>query len=226
MIAESNLSENITSLVFYLAMAFFLLGFLLGWMARDMGWTLGFKSTEPAGDPNIKSKIKPLLNPAGVASARRPINPPSHQPPAAAASLKPTPSKDTAAASPKSTPAEDSAASSKAPTGNDDDLPAAWQGLGDDLSAGRATIDDSLGLVYTQSPEHGDDLQAIKGVGKVLNDKLNGFGIYTYRQIAGWDEAIIAEFSTRLSFKDRVKRDNWVGQAKTLHNEKYNEALG
>ncbi len=105
------------------------------------------------------------------------------------------------------------------------DLPVTQPKTGEDAAAGQATSDDSLGLVYSQSPENVDDLKNIKGVGRVLSDKLNGFGVYTYRQIAAWDDAIIAEFSTRLSFKDRIKRDDWVAQAKALHKAKYDEAL-
>lgn len=211
MIAESDLPVNITLFVFYLTVAFFLLGFLLGWISGRKGWTLGSKSSEPIGDPTLKSSIAPLLNPAGIShakSSRKPViktpgivqaNSESH------ANLK------------SESPLESETVNA--------DMPAAWQGLSDDVSAGRATIDDSLGLVYLKGPEHTDDLKAIKGVGRVLNEKLNSFGIYTYRQVAGWDDSIISEFSNRLSFKDRVKRDDWVAQAKALHKSKYEEEL-
>jgi predicted flap endonuclease-1-like 5' DNA nuclease len=153
-----------------------------------------------------------LLNPAGISRAVITRQPPTEQRKTAAAPAAPPTRVERDKPAPAQTPKAEMAA--------------AWQGLDEDVSAGRASLDSTLGLVYSEAPEQADDLQAIKGVGKVLNDKLNDFGIYTYRQIAGWDDSIVAEFSTRLSFKDRVKRDDWVGQAKALHKEKYAEELG
>ncbi|MBU0501136.1 MAG: hypothetical protein KJ558_03665 [Gammaproteobacteria bacterium] len=95
-----------------------------------------------------------------------------------------------------------------------------------EVESGKARIDESLGLVYNEAPENRDDLTLIKGVAAVLNGKLNAFGIYTLKQIASWDDAVIQEFSKKLAFKDRVWREDWVGQAKALHKEKYGEDLG
>jgi predicted flap endonuclease-1-like 5' DNA nuclease len=117
----------------------------------------------------------------------------------------------------------DTATPSARDTGN---VSTTWDAFEADLTAGKARIDDTLGLVFDTPPTAADDLTKIKGIATVLNGKLNGFGIYTYRQIAGWDEEVVEEFSKRLSFKDRVQRDDWVGQAKKLHNDKYGEALG
>lgn len=94
-----------------------------------------------------------------------------------------------------------------------------------DLDAGNARVDDALGVLFDAPPEAADDLTKIKGIATVLNGKLNDFGVYTYRQIAAWDEDIVAAFSKRLSFRDRVVRDDWIGQAKRLHSQKYGEAL-
>lgn len=104
-------------------------------------------------------------------------------------------------------------------------LPSAWGAFEQDLNAGNARLDDTLGLVFDTAPPDSDDLTKIKGIATVLNGKLNGFGIYTYRQIAAWDDEVVEEFSNRLSFKDRVQRDDWVGQAKRLHGEKYGKPL-
>ncbi len=79
--------------------------------------------------------------------------------------------------------------------------------------------DKDLGLVFESTPDVVDDLTKISGVGKVLQEKLNDFGIYRFEQIAAWDEAVIAEFSKRLSFKGRVERENWVSQAEKLAEE-------
>ena len=83
-------------------------------------------------------------------------------------------------------------------------------------SGGRMRRDEVLGMVYTQPPKHKDDLKRITGIAGVLEKKLNAFGVYTYRQIMEWDAVAIEEFSKLLSFRDRIERDDWIGQAKKL----------
>jgi predicted flap endonuclease-1-like 5' DNA nuclease len=39
-----------------------------------------------------------------------------------------------------------------------------------------------------------------------------------------WDTVAIAEFSKLLSFRDRIDRDDWIGQARSLYYEKYGRA--
>jgi predicted flap endonuclease-1-like 5' DNA nuclease len=73
-----------------------------------------------------------------------------------------------------------------------------------------------LGLIYKQRPEHCDDLTALKGIAKVLEERLHALGIYTYAQIAAWNEDHIRELSARLAFKDRIQREQWVEQARQL----------
>ena len=83
-----------------------------------------------------------------------------------------------------------------------------------DPKADETRTDEKLGTVYDAVPQAPDDLTKISGVGAVLQGKLNHFGVYKFEQIAGWDEEVVAEFSERLAFKDRVKREKWVDQAK------------
>jgi len=77
-------------------------------------------------------------------------------------------------------------------------------------------LDPKLGLIYKTRPEKTDDLTALKGIAQVLEQRLHDFGIYTYAQIAAWDEDRIKEFSARLAFKDRIQREHWVEQARQL----------
>ncbi|MEM9765279.1 MAG: NADH-quinone oxidoreductase subunit E [Pseudomonadota bacterium] len=71
--------------------------------------------------------------------------------------------------------------------------------------------------LYTEAPEGGgDDLQKLKGVGPKLEGVLHGLGVYTFAQIASWGPDEIAWVDTRLNFKGRIERDDWVGQAKAL----------
>ncbi len=83
---------------------------------------------------------------------------------------------------------------------------------------------DTLGFVYDEAPEDVDDLKKISGVGPALEEKLNGFGVYTYKQIAEWTPENISAFDDLLSFKGRIERDNWLEQAATLESEKGGEA--
>lgn len=61
-----------------------------------------------------------------------------------------------------------------------------------------------------------DDLKKLSGVGPALEKKLNENGVTTYAQIAGWSKADIADMDTKLSFKGRIEREDWVAQAKKL----------
>ncbi len=68
-----------------------------------------------------------------------------------------------------------------------------------------------------------DDLKRIKGVGDKIEVALNDLGIYTYAQIAKWNDENVAWVDEYLSFKGRITRDNWVEQAKLLAQGKETE---
>ena len=69
-----------------------------------------------------------------------------------------------------------------------------------------------------------DDLRLIVGVGPVLERMLQQLGVSSYRQIARWTERDIDNFDARLpEFHGRVRRDDWVTQARELHLSKYGE---
>jgi predicted flap endonuclease-1-like 5' DNA nuclease len=72
-----------------------------------------------------------------------------------------------------------------------------------------------------------DDLKLIVGVGPVLERLLHKMGVTTFRQIASWSPADIDEFDVRLEeFHGRVRRDDWMTQARELHYQKYGERIG
>jgi len=62
----------------------------------------------------------------------------------------------------------------------------------------------------------GDDLTRINGVGEKLAGLLNELGIYHFDQIAAWSPETVAWVDNYLSFKGRIERDDWRGQAKAL----------
>ena len=65
-----------------------------------------------------------------------------------------------------------------------------------------------------------DDLQVIKGIGPFIEEKLNALGITTYRQLANMNAKLETEVNEAIEFfPGRVKRDQWVAQAKILLGE-------
>jgi predicted flap endonuclease-1-like 5' DNA nuclease len=61
-----------------------------------------------------------------------------------------------------------------------------------------------------------DDLKRIRGVGVLIEKKLNSMGVTSYDQIANWTNADIDKVSQLLDFKGRIERENWVEQARIL----------
>jgi len=61
--------------------------------------------------------------------------------------------------------------------------------------------------------DKGDNLQRIKGIGRVNEQKLNALGIFHFDQIAGWGRPEIRWVGTYLAFPGRIDRENWVSQA-------------
>jgi predicted flap endonuclease-1-like 5' DNA nuclease len=69
-----------------------------------------------------------------------------------------------------------------------------------------------------------DDLKLIVGIGPVLERMLHNLGIGTFRQIAHWTERDVAAFDAKLvEFPGRIVRDQWVTQARALHESKFGE---
>ena len=71
-----------------------------------------------------------------------------------------------------------------------------------------------------------DDLKLIVGVGPVLERMLHNLGVTTFRQIARWSERDVADFDAKLpEFPGRIQRDQWVTQARALHESKFGQGL-
>lgn len=62
----------------------------------------------------------------------------------------------------------------------------------------------------------GDDLKRIRGIGVLIEKKLNSLGISRYEQIANWAGADVDRISQLLDFRGRIERENWVEQARIL----------
>ncbi len=108
----------------------------------------------------------------------------------------------------KSTPAEKPAAV-KAAT----DKPASSES---NITADTAAATAST-LMFMDAPNgEADDLKKILGIGSVLEEKLNGMGVYHYSQIAEFSATDIENINTHLNFPGRIERDEWIPQAQDL----------
>ncbi|MEQ9126224.1 MAG: hypothetical protein RIM80_27085 [Alphaproteobacteria bacterium] len=65
----------------------------------------------------------------------------------------------------------------------------------------------------------GDDLRRIAGVGPKIEALLHDLGIWRYAQIAALTPEEVAWVDERLTFKGRIEREDWIGQAKALAAE-------
>lgn len=85
-------------------------------------------------------------------------------------------------------------------------------------SQGDAPTDDDRApeLMDAPRPEGRDNLKLISGVGPKLEETLNEMGIWHFDQVAKWGEKEIAWVDSRLRFKGRIERDDWMSQAKIL----------
>jgi predicted flap endonuclease-1-like 5' DNA nuclease len=77
----------------------------------------------------------------------------------------------------------------------------------------------------SRQPTNGgrDDLKEIRGIGPVLEQKLNDMGITTFYQVAKLSDVEIDSIAAQLStFPNRIRRDDWTRGA----SEQYQKAHG
>ncbi|NIA26847.1 MAG: hypothetical protein GWP02_02245 [Desulfobulbaceae bacterium] len=66
-----------------------------------------------------------------------------------------------------------------------------------------------------------DNLKLIKGVGPAIEKTLNEMGILRFSQIAEMSEYDIDRVAHRMKgFRSRIYREDWIGQARDLHDQK------
>ncbi|MDJ0813456.1 MAG: hypothetical protein QNJ23_06995 [Woeseiaceae bacterium] len=102
------------------------------------------------------------------------------------------------------------------------------EALGDSMEASNEPI----GEIETEAPGEDDDaepvsgrddLKQIKGVGPAIEKTLNEMGISRYDQIAQMSEYDIDRVAHRLKgFRSRIYREDWIGQARDLYDQKVN----
>lgn len=85
-----------------------------------------------------------------------------------------------------------------------------------DLSGLRSVRSEALRGDVLRPTGDANDLKRIRGVGVLIEKKLNSLGIMTYEQVANWTGADIDRISQILDFKGRIERENWVEQSRIL----------
>jgi len=69
-----------------------------------------------------------------------------------------------------------------------------------------------------------DDLRRITGIGPVLNRELHKLGIYSFQQIAAWTDEDIERVAEAIgTFASRIRREQWVEQARHQHDRSADE---
>ena len=96
-----------------------------------------------------------------------------------------------------------------------------------DLERAQAEVEhlrSGLSKPFTLPPK--DDLKLIAGIGPALEKKLNGLGIYSFRQISELTPLAIDEITNAIKFfPGRIERDNWVSQARNFEEEKRRQVI-
>jgi predicted flap endonuclease-1-like 5' DNA nuclease len=165
------------------------------------------------------------------------MNKPTSSPAPAAAPAAATATSDTPAAAPaaakaaklaakttaaKAAPATPKAAkapaakAAKAPVAKATKAPAAKAAKAPAAKAASVAADGKPATLTAARASGPDDLKLLKGVGPALEKTLNELGFYHFDQVAAWRKAEVEWVDSRLKFKGRIVRDEWIKQAKTL----------
>lgn len=93
----------------------------------------------------------------------------------------------------------------------------------------KPSLDDPKRPAGIEKPASIDDLKLISGVGPKIEGILHSLGIYTFAQIAVWEDDHRQWVDSYLNFKGRIDRDEWIKQADALHRggvEEYIRVFG
>lgn len=82
-----------------------------------------------------------------------------------------------------------------------------------DLDALRSVKSEAL---RSGAPSVVNDLKRIRGIGVLIEKRLNALGITSYDQVANWTAGDVDRISQTLDFKGRIEREQWIEQARIL----------
>jgi len=193
----------------------------------DMSWIMPTFAEDLAPEED-EAEVQPV---ARMATADIVELKPAAKPAAAKAKAKPAVAKS---AKPKATPAKAKPVKSEAPV--KDAAVAVVEKLKSDAEVAAAAASETAPVAKVakieaapalqpedfrrpseiEKPDSPDDLKLISGVGPKLEQVLNGLGIWTFAQIAGWQPEEAAWVDDYLQFSGRIERDDWITQAGAL----------
>lgn len=166
-------------------------------------------SAPPGGLTTLTEETKPVSSVnSAPAGGEEVMVPPSNaaKPVTDAAETDPsvkTPANDKQAAAANAKVAGENADTAGAASGEADGQP-------------RVSLDDANRPKGMERPAAPDDLKMISGVGPKIEGTLHELGIYTFAQVAAWNEAEQQWVDSYLKFKGRIQRDEWIKQADAL----------
>jgi NADH-quinone oxidoreductase subunit E len=216
-------------------------------LALSVGWLFLRRRRGPVGaaSPRRLTVVPPVSTldpPRPTAAAAAPAAAPAPAPaPSQAAAPDPAPGQAPAADAPEPPSPATPAVATRAVQVEAATLasPAAAADLGTATSAGAAAAAPAEPIVPVPAPRsaperagaaqngsagRSDDLRDIRGIGPATESALHEFGIHTFAQLAALDAA--GRERLRIAIKDtrqRIEREDWVGQAAELHRAKYGE---
>jgi predicted flap endonuclease-1-like 5' DNA nuclease len=85
-----------------------------------------------------------------------------------------------------------------------------------DMAGLRSVRSEALRGDMPSSSDRADDLKRIRGIGVLIEKRLNALGITSYEQVANWTKTDIDIISSQLDFRGRIERENWIEQARIL----------
>jgi len=88
-----------------------------------------------------------------------------------------------------------------------------------------AATPEAVGAMETVTRETPDDLKLISGIGPVLEKKLNACGVFGFRDLATLSDVDIERIEAVIKFAGRIRREDWIGQAKARYLQKHGEPL-
>ena len=186
---------------------------IITWIVLWLGW----------GEDNAdqSTSASGATDTAAPGSGATGMNKPTSSPASAAASAAATATSDTPAAAPAvakaAKPAAKTTAAKAAPaTPKAAKAPAAKAVKAPAAKAASVAADGKPATLTAARASGADDLKLLKGVGPALEKTLNELGFYHFDQVAAWRKAEVEWVDSRLKFKGRIVRDEWIKQAKTL----------
>ncbi len=85
------------------------------------------------------------------------------------------------------------------------------------------SLGDNVVTLPSTSRADYDDLKRIRGIGVLIEKKLNSLGVRTYAQVANWTASDVSRMSELLDFKGRIERESWIEQARILDSGGYTD---